>query len=57
MFVTQATAQGVEGARAALVLLVLVIAAFWRLAVRILIASVVVAVGAGTFLLLQGLHR
>ena len=56
MFVTQAAAQDVENARVALILLALGIAIFWRVAVRILLAIIVVAVGAGAFLLLQSMH-
>ena len=57
MFVTQATAQEVENARVALVLLALGIVVFWRIALRILLAIVLVAVGAGVLVLLQGVHR
>jgi hypothetical protein len=56
MFVAQATAQGVENARAALVLLALGIVFFWRMAVRVLIAIVLVAIGAGMLVILQGMH-
>jgi RsiW-degrading membrane proteinase PrsW (M82 family) len=57
MFVTQATAHEVEGARAALVVLALGIVFFWRTAVRVLLAIVLVAIVAGVLLLLQGMHR
>jgi hypothetical protein len=57
MLVTQATPQEVENIRTALVLLTLGIAAFWRMAVRILLAIVIVAIGAGVLLLLQGIPR
>jgi len=56
MFVTQATAQGAENARAALVLLALGIVFFWRIAVRVLLAIVLVAIGAGMLVILQGMH-
>jgi hypothetical protein len=56
MLVTQATAQGVENARAALVLLALGIVFFWRVAVRILLAIVLVAIGAGVLVILQAMH-
>jgi hypothetical protein len=57
MFVTQATAQEAENARAALVLLALGIAFFWRIAVRVLLAIILVAIAAGVLVILQGLHR
>jgi hypothetical protein len=57
MFVTQATAQGVENARVALALLALGLVVFWRIAVRILLAIVLVALGAGALVLLQDIHR
>jgi hypothetical protein len=57
MFVAQATAQGVENARAALVLLALGIVFFWRMAIRVLLAIVLVAIGAGALVILQGMHR
>jgi hypothetical protein len=56
MFVTQATAQEIQNARAALVLLALGIVFFWRVAVRVLIAIVLIAIGAGVLVLLQGMH-
>ena len=57
MFVTQATAHEAESARVALVLLAVGIVVFWRLALRILLAIAIVAVGAGALVLLQGMHR
>jgi hypothetical protein len=56
MFVTQATAQDVENARVALVLLAFGVLVFWRVAVRILLAVVLVALVAGALVLLQGIH-
>jgi hypothetical protein len=41
----------------ALVLLVVVIAIFWRAALRVLLAIIVIAVAVGAFMLLQGMHR
>lgn len=57
MFVTQATTQEVEHARVALVLLALGIVIFWRIAVRVMLAVVLVAFGVGALVLLQGMHR
>ena len=57
MFVTQASVHGAEHVRVALVLLALGIVFFWRVAVRILLAIVLVVIGAGALVLLQGMHR
>ncbi len=57
MLVTPATAQQAEHARVALVLLALAIVLFWRVALRVLLAIVIVALGTGTLVLLQGMHR
>lgn len=57
MLVTQATPQEAENLRVALVLLALGIAVFWRMALRILLAIVIIAVGAGALVLLQGMPR
>lgn len=57
MFVTQASVHEVEHVRVALVLLALGIVLFWRVAVRILLAIVLVVIGAGALVLLQGMHR
>lgn len=57
MFATHATAQEIEHAKAILALIAVVIVVFWRVALRVLLAAIVVAVGAGAFLLLQGMHR
>ena len=57
MLVTQATAhQQVENARVVLVLLALGIVLFWRVALRVLLAIVIVAIGAGALVFLQGVH-
>jgi hypothetical protein len=56
MLVTQGTAQEMETARAGLILLALAIAIFWRVALRILLAIMLVVVSAGAFVLLQGMH-
>ena len=57
MFVTQATAQEIEHVRAALMLIALGIVIFWRVVVRVLLAIVIVAVGVGALVFLQGMHR
>jgi hypothetical protein len=57
MLVTQATAQEVENVRVVFVLLALGIAVFWRTAVRILLAIIIIAIGAGLLVLLQAMPR
>ena len=61
MFATHGTVQEVENARAALVLIAMGIVVFWRVVVRVLLAiiavAVVVTIGAGVLVLLQGVHR
>ena len=54
---TQGTVQEVENARAALVLIAVGIVVFWRVLLRVLLAIIVVAVGEGALVLLQGMHR
>jgi hypothetical protein len=61
MFATQGTAQEVENARTALVLIAVGTVIFWRVILRVLLAiiaiAVVVTVGVGALVLLQGMHR
>ncbi len=57
MLVTPATAQQAEHAKVALVLLALAIVLFWRVALRVLLAIAIVALGVGALVLLQGMHR
>ncbi len=57
MFATHGTAQEVENARVILVLIAVGIVVFWRIALRILLAIIAVAVGTGALVLLQGMHR
>jgi hypothetical protein len=57
MFGAQGTAQEVENARVALMLIAVIIVVFWRVVIRVLLAIIVVAVGAGALVLLQGIHR
>jgi hypothetical protein len=56
MFVPYGTAQEIENARVALVLITLGIAVFWRLVLRVLLSIAIVAVGAGVLLLLHSMH-
>jgi hypothetical protein len=57
MFVTQATAHEVDNARAVLVLLVVGFVVFWRVALRMLLAILIIAAVVGAFVLLQSMHR
>lgn len=57
MFAAHVTAQEIVHARAVLMIIAIGIVVFWRVAIRILIAAIVVAVGAGALLLLQSMHR
>jgi hypothetical protein len=61
MHAFQGAAQGVESARAAVVLIAAVLVIFWRLVLRailvIIAIAVVTLVGSGAIVLLQSLHR
>jgi len=57
MSATQGTVQALEHARVALALIAVSIAVFWRTALRVLFAIIVVAVGAGAYMLFQGMQR
>jgi hypothetical protein len=54
---SQVSAQDIETARAAIVLVVAGIMIFWRFALRLMLAIGVVAVGLGLLVLLQNMHR
>ena len=56
MLVTHATGQEVDNARVVLMLLAVGIVAFWRIALRVLLAAVIVAAGIGAVVLLQTVH-
>ena len=56
MFASHATAQEIEHARVILVLIAATTLVFWRVALRVLFAAIVV--GTAAFLLVQqGMHR
>jgi hypothetical protein len=61
MFASHGTNQDLENAKLVLAIAAVIIVVFWRAVLRILIAIIVIAVivtvGAGTFVLLQGMHR
>ncbi len=52
----QPSAQDVDSARAALVLVMAGVAIFWRLVLRVLLVIVVIAVMVGAVVLVQGMH-
>ncbi len=54
---SQVSAQDVESARVAIVLIIAGIMIFWRFVLRALLAIIVVAAGLGLFVLLQNMHR
>jgi hypothetical protein len=61
MFASHGTNQDLENAKLVLAIAAVIFVVFWRAVLRILIAIIVIAVivtvGAGTFVLLQGMHR
>ena len=57
MHPSQVSAQDIESARVAVVLIIAGTVVFWRFALRVLLAIIVVAVGLGLFVLLQNMHR
>jgi hypothetical protein len=52
----QPSAQDVDSARAALVLIMAGVAIFWRLVLRVLLAIVVLSAAVGVVVLLQEMH-
>ena len=52
----QPSAQDVDGARAALVLIMAGVAIFWRLVLRVLLAVIVLAAVVGVVVLMQGMR-
>lgn len=56
MLPSQGSAQDVESARAVVLIVAAIAAIFWKELLRVLIALIVIAVGIGVFMLLQGMH-
>ena len=52
-----ATVQALDHARVALALIAVGIVVFWRLALRVLLAIIVLAVGAGLAVVAQNMHH
>jgi hypothetical protein len=56
MIPSHGSAQDIESARAVILVVAVVGAVFWKEILRVLLALIVVAVGVGAFVLLQGMH-
>jgi multisubunit Na+/H+ antiporter MnhC subunit len=56
MLPSQGSAQDVESARAVVLIVAAIAAIFWKELLRVLIALIVIAVGIGLFMLMQGVH-
>lgn len=56
MLIAHAATHEVQSIRLALMLLALAIVIFWRMAVRVLFAVLIIATVVGALVLLQGLH-
>jgi hypothetical protein len=56
MLPSQGSAQDVESARAVVLSVAAIAAIFWKELLRVLIALIVIAVGIGLFMLMQGVH-
>jgi len=56
MLASQGSVQDIESVRAVLVVAAVGAAVFWKELLRLLLVLMVIAVGAGAFLLLHGMH-
>jgi hypothetical protein len=56
MVPSQGSVQDIESARAVIIIVALVGAVLWKEILRVLLALIVVAVGVGAFVLLQGMR-
>jgi hypothetical protein len=56
MVASQGSAQDIESTRAAILVIAVIVAIFWKEVLRVLLALIVIAVGVGAFMLLQGMH-
>ena len=56
MIPIQGSAQDIESVRAVIIIVAVVGAVFWKLILGVLLALIVVAVGVGAFVLMQGMH-
>jgi hypothetical protein len=56
MVASQGSAQDIESTRAAILVIAVIVAIFWKEVLRVLLALIVIAVGVGAFMLLRGMH-
>jgi|HubBroStandDraft_4_1064222.scaffolds.fasta_scaffold1999710_1 hypothetical protein len=57
MVLSQGSAQDVESARAVILVIAVVAAVFWKQVLAVLLGLIVIAVGVGAFVLLEGMPR
>jgi hypothetical protein len=56
MVASQGSVPDVESVRAVILIIAIIVAVFWKEALRVLLALIVIAVSVGAFMLLQGVH-
>jgi hypothetical protein len=56
MVASQWSAQDIENARVAILVIAVIVAVFWKEVLRVLLALVVIAVAVGAFMLLRGMY-
>jgi hypothetical protein len=56
MVASQGSAPDIESVRAVILIIAIIVAVFWKEAIRVLLALIVIAVSVGAFMLLQGMH-
>jgi hypothetical protein len=56
MVASPGSAPDIESVRAVIVIIAVCVAVFWKAVLRVLLALIVIAVGVGAYLLLQGMH-
>jgi hypothetical protein len=56
MLASQGSAPDIESVRAVILVIAVIVAIFWKQALRVLLALIVIAVGVGAFMLLNGMR-
>lgn len=56
MVASQGSAPDIESVRAVILVIAVIVAIFWKQALRVLLALIVIAVGVGAFMLLNGMR-
>jgi hypothetical protein len=56
MVASQGSVPDIESVRAVILVIAVVVAVFWKEALRVLLALIVIAVSVGAFMLLHGMH-